>query len=119
MIRGTTVIWALLAIFAGVSVFVVKHQVRALEGNLQRLERAIVAEQEAIHVLNAEWSYLNQPARLDGLGRRLIGLAPVTAAQQTDFTGLRQALEAPIPNSAPDRRPTNALRVDAAARPGD
>ncbi len=119
MIRGTTVISALLAIFAGVSMFVVKHQVRSLEGDLRHLERAIVAEQEAIHVLAAEWSYLNRPARLDELGRRLIGLAPATAAQQTDFTGLRRALEWPIPNSAPDRRPTNGLRVDAAARPGD
>jgi hypothetical protein len=113
------VIWALLAIFAGVSMFVLKHQVRTLEGDLQHLERAIVAEQESIHVMAAEWSYLNHPARLDELGRRLIELVPATAAQQTNFTGLRRALEAPIPNSAPDRRPTNGLRVDAAARSGD
>ncbi len=119
MIRGTTVSWVLLSIFAGVSMFAVKHQVRSLEGDLRRLERAIVAEQEAIHVLAAEWSYLNQPARLDELGRRLIGLAPATAVQQTDFTGLRHALETPIPNSAPDPRPTNVLRVDAASRAED
>ena len=119
MIRGTTVFWTLLAIFAGVSMFVVKHQVRTLEGDLQSLERAFVAEQEAIHVLTAEWSYLNQPARLDGLGRRLIGLAPATAAQLTDFSQLRHALKVPIPDSVPDRTPVNGLRVDAAARPGD
>ena len=119
MIRGTTVIWALLSIFAGVSMFVLKHQVRSLEGNLQHLERAIVAEQEAIHVLAAEWSYLNQPARLEGLGRRLIGLVPATAAQQSDFAGLHHALQAPIPESAPDLAPTDGLRVDAAARTGD
>ena len=74
-------IWALLAIFAGVSMFVLKHQVRTLEGDLQHLERAIVAEQEAIHVLAAEWSYLNRPARLDDLGRRLLKLEPITAAR--------------------------------------
>ncbi len=120
MIRATTVIWVLLSVVAGVWLLVVKHQVQSLEGELQRVERAIVAEQEAIHVLAAEWSYLNQPARLDGLGRRLIGLAPMTAAQQTDFAGLRDALAAPIPETESDeRRPTDALRVDAAARPGD
>lgn len=119
MIRGTTVIWMLLSVVAGVWMFVVKHQVQSLEGELRRVERAIVAEQEAIHVLAAEWSYLNQPARLDGLGRRLIGLAPMLAAQQTGFAGLRQALEAPIPEiESGERRPTNALRVDAAARTG-
>ena len=119
MIRGTTVCWALLAIFAGVSMFVVKHQVRSLESDLQRLARAIVAEQEEIHVLAADWSNLNQPARLDALGRRLIGLAPATAAQHTDFVGLRHALEASFSNSMPDRTTTNGLRVDAAVQSGD
>ena len=120
MIRGTTVIWMLLSVVAGVWMFVVKHQVQSLEGELRRVERAVVAEQEAIHVLAAEWSYLNQPARLDELARRLIGLVPMLAAQQTDFTALRRALEAPIPeDGARARRPTNALRIDAAARPGD
>jgi len=119
MIRATTVFWVLLAVFAGVSMFVVKHQVRSLESDLQRLERAIVAEQEEIHVLAADWSYLNQPARLDGLGRRLIGLVPTTAAQLIDFTGLRRALESPFSNNNPDRTPTNGLRVDAAVQTGD
>ena len=119
MIRGATVFWSLLAIFAGVSMFVVKHQVRSLENDLQHIERAIVAEQEEIHVLAAEWSNLNQPARLDGLSRRLIGLAPSTAAQHTDFTGLRHALKSPISNSKPDRTPTNGLRVDAVVQSGD
>ena len=119
MIRGTTVFWALLAIFAGVSMFIVKHQVRSLESDLQRLERAIVAEQEKLHVLAADWSNLNQPARLDGLGRRLIGLAPATAAQHTDFTGLRHSLESPFSDSTPDRTTTNRLRVDAAVQAGD
>ena len=119
MIRRTTVFWALLAIFAGVSMFVVKHQVRSLESDLQRLERAIVAEQEEIRVLAADWSYLNQPARLDGLGRRLIGLAPATAAQHTDFTGLHDALRASFSDSTSDRTTTNGLRVDAVVQSGD
>ncbi len=119
MIGKTTVICALMAVVAGVWMFVVKHRIQSLEGELQGLQRAVVAEQEAIHVLTAEWSYLNQPARLDELGRRLIGLVPMTAAQQTDLAGLRQALETVVRERAPEHRPpANALRVDAAARPG-
>ena len=36
VIRKTTMFWALMAIFAGVSLLVLKHQVRTLEGDLQR-----------------------------------------------------------------------------------
>ena len=120
MIRKTTVIWTLLSIVAGLWMFVVKHQVQSLEGELARTEREIVSAQEAIHVLAAEWSYLNQPARLDRLGRRLIRLVAMTASRQTDLAGLRQALAAPMAGDAPpDRRSSRAGRVDAAATPGN
>ena len=120
MMRKTTVIWALLSVVAGVWMFVIKHQIQSLEDELRRLERAIVAEQEAIHVLAAEWSYLNQPARLDGLGRRLMGLVPMSSVQHAELDDLRRALEAPDPMAAPEASgPAHALRVDAAARPED
>jgi cell division protein FtsL len=119
MIRKTTMFWALMAIFAGVSMLVLKHQVRTLEGDLRRLERAIVAEQEAIHVLNAEWAYLNQPARLERLGRGLMGLVPAAAEQQTDLAELERALRKPDPEAKPELPPMTGLRVEAAVRTGD
>jgi hypothetical protein len=137
MIRRTTVIGLVLAVLAGVWMFVVKHRIHSLEAELKRIERTIVAEQEAIHVLTAEWSYLNQPARLDGLARRLIGLAPLSAEQMTDLGGLALALEAseldaeggeadtvkpePKPKRAtpPPPLPDTGLRVEAVARQGD
>ena len=74
MIRRATAMWILLAVFAGAGLFLVKHQVSALEGRLTHLDRAILQNQRAVHVLKAEWSFLNQPARLEDLGRRLLGL---------------------------------------------
>ena len=108
-----------MAIFAGVSMLVLKHQVRTLEGELRRLEHAIAAEQEAIHVLAAEWSYLNQPARLERLGRNLIGLAPATAGQLTELAELEQALQTPDPEAKPALPPMTGLRVEASVRTGD
>ena len=120
MIRRTTMFWAFLSIAAGVWLFVVKHQVQALEGELQRLERAVVEEQEAIHVLTAEWSYLNRPARLDELGRRLMGLSPMTSAQQSDFIGLEEALQEPDADAGrTESRREPGLRLDATARAGN
>lgn len=119
MIRRTTSIWLLLSLAAAVWMFVVKHQVQSLEDELQHLQRAIVEEQETIHVLSAEWSYLNSPARLDGLGRRLMGLSDMAADQQTDLRGLRQVLEGPATSRDDELRLPPGLRLDAAAQAGD
>ena len=116
MIRRTTMIWVLLSAFAGIWMFVVKHQVESFVGELQRLERAIVDQQQASHVLSAEWSYLNQPGRLDELGRRLMGLAPMTARQQTEFSTLGDALVRP--EETRDEAPPDGLRIDAKAEAG-
>lgn len=119
MIRRTTSIWVLLALAAGVWMFVVKHEVQSLEDDLQRLQRHIVEEQETIHVLSAEWSYLNSPERLDELGRRLIGLSDMAADQQTDFRGLDRALEGPAASRDDAPRLPPGLRLDAAAPFGE
>lgn len=76
MIRPSSVAWVILAIGLCAGLFLVKQQVSALEARLAQLNESILDDQQAIHVLRAEWSYLNQPARLDDLGRRLLHLEP-------------------------------------------
>ena len=71
---------ALVAILA-FGLFALKYEVRGLEAELERLEREAQAEQEAIRVLNAEWSYLNRPERLKALAARYLPLAAVSARQ--------------------------------------
>ena len=88
MIKRATLIWALLAMIAGAGLFVMKYQVQALEDRLVRINGDIAADQEAVHVLKAEWSYLNRPARLDDLGRRLLGLEPLTAQRIIRITDI-------------------------------
>lgn len=81
MLKSSTVVWALLAITAGGAVFLMKYDVRALEDRLLSLDSEIARNRQAVHVLRAEWSFLNQPARLEDLGRRLLNLKPLDAAQ--------------------------------------
>src|ERR1700738_2724767 len=45
-----------------------------------RPNRAILADQDAIHVLKAEWAFLGQPSRLADLSRRYLDLAPLGPA---------------------------------------
>lgn len=92
MIKRSTLIWTLLALIAGASLFIVKHQVQELESQLAVLDRAIARDREAVHVLRAEWSHLNQPARLEALGIRLLGMAPPAASDTMDVIDLEQRL---------------------------
>ena len=81
MLKFSTVVWALLAITAGSALFLMKYDVRALEDRLVSLDGEIARNRQAVHVLKAEWSFLNQPARLEDLGRRLLRLQPLDAAR--------------------------------------
>ena len=80
--RGrSTFLWLTLAIIVGFGLFHVKYQVQDLEEELARLNAAILKEQQQIHVLRAEWSYLNTPSRLEELAARHLDLGPVQTAQ--------------------------------------
>ena len=56
-------------------------RVKSQERELATLKAQVVSEQEAIRVLKAEWSYLNQPERLQTLAREHLPLAPTGASQ--------------------------------------
>lgn len=77
----TMLLFIVLAGALSVGLFWAKVQVQDLEAERARLERAIVAERQAIRVLNAEWALLNDPARLRGLAEKHLTLSPVHAAQ--------------------------------------
>lgn len=78
--RGT-LIWVVLAAAVGFGLFHVKYKVQALEEDLARLNAAIIGEQEQLHVLRAEWAYLNRPARLERLSAGHLGLRPLEPEQ--------------------------------------
>jgi hypothetical protein len=78
--RGT-LFWILLAALVGFGLFQVKYKVQTLENDLRRLNANITAEQEQLHVLRAEWAYLNHPLRLEELSARHLLLRRPTIDQ--------------------------------------
>ena len=101
MIRRRNIFWIVLAGTLGYGLYHLKHEVRALEDELFRLNRQILAEQEAIHVLRAEWSYINQPQRLQSLAARHLELQPTKPAQLGSLASLpARPAEAPAPAAA-------------------
>tara|TARA_B100000029_G_scaffold28889_1_gene27897 strand:+ start:527 stop:883 length:357 start_codon:yes stop_codon:yes gene_type:complete len=74
----TTAGVTLVAILA-FGLYKLKYEVQDLEARYAQVNRTIVAEQEAIRVLNAEWSFLNNPKRLGNLSKHHLKVRPVGA----------------------------------------
>jgi len=91
MIRHTTLLILLLAGAFSLVMFSVKYEVQDLELELSQLNRSIIADQQAIHVLKAEWSHINNPQRLRSLARRYLGLKPVETERVGIVSGLPEA----------------------------
>jgi hypothetical protein len=74
-------IFFLLALIGGFILFKVKYEVVEIEKNLARTERQIALEKEMIHVLNAEWTHLNEPQRLQKLAEKYLDIVPMDTKQ--------------------------------------
>jgi hypothetical protein len=96
----TWLFWGGLIAAAGGVLFQTSYDVQDLEDKLAGLNRKIVEEQESIQVLKAEWSYLNDPTKLEELATAHLALQPVEARQ---FLALDQLPMRPAP--APDALP--------------
>lgn len=124
MIRISAIVWVVVLALLGVGLFQVKYNVQSKERELREVLRQIEANYNATHVLQAEWSYLNDPLRLADLTRRHTGLAPTTPGQIGDFASLPPRIEdltpeapaepqPPLVSSAPQAQPAPVMRVKA------
>lgn len=126
-----------LIVVAGGILYDTTFEVQEMEGRLSRLNRQIVAEREVIQVLKADWSVLNDIARIEDLAvRHLPTLRPAEALQFAALTavpaggrggaatpemaGLVTKVTAPAPvSAAPAAARTNGLAAPAPTPPRD
>lgn len=88
------ILWAILATGVGVELFFLKHEVRVLEGELSHLNCDIRATKDDIHVLEVEWNFLNDPARLQRLAEKHLGMIILKPEQITMAATMPAMLEA-------------------------
>jgi hypothetical protein len=81
MTRQTVTLATLTVLGMCLALFGIKYQVHDLEKDLDELRNTVARDQQAIHVLKAEWNYLNEPRRLRDLGQRHLGLRPAELRQ--------------------------------------
>lgn len=111
MIRISAFVWILILGLLGVGLFQVKYNVQSKEAELRNINKQIAANHSAIHVLEAEWSYLNDPNRLADLTRRHTDLTPTQATQIKQFSDLppRPASAQPDLPALSSATPTGAV----------
>jgi hypothetical protein len=99
--RQTTAFTLFVAAVMAVSLFFLKYEVTNLEQELEGLNKKIVADHEAIHVLNAEWSHLNEIERVRSLTQRYLDLAPTSPARIITLVELPVAVGPQVQASVP------------------
>ena len=108
-----TFLWVSVLCAMGAALFLVKHVVKDLEARLAAVNRGIVSSQDNIHVLNAEWSYLNNPARLRQLAERHLGMHPMGPSQLVTLNTLNEHPSALALNSPAGRRTASSAATTA------
>jgi cell division protein FtsL len=106
MMRLSTLLWALLVAASCYALFQVKNAVVQLDAELTRLNHQIDAGRDQIRVLDAEWSFLNRPDRLDQLAKRFLDLHPIATAQIGQLSQLPR--RSPLPPAAAAAAPSSA-----------
>ena len=74
--RISTIFWMILIVAAALGLYVVKYQVQSMQEELAKQENILRDEREALHVLEAEWAYLNKPQRLQQLADKYLATTP-------------------------------------------
>ena len=70
-----------LMVSCGTGLFYVKQMVQVAENVLSGLNKDIAVTSEAVQVLKAEWSLLNDPKRLEMLSENYLGMKTPTHTQ--------------------------------------
>ncbi|PPR18969.1 MAG: hypothetical protein CFH37_00135 [Alphaproteobacteria bacterium MarineAlpha9_Bin7] len=89
MSRQATVILALLFAGASLGLYQIKYKIQSLKQDLAGIQDEVWIEQDSVHVLEAEWAYLNRPQRLAQLSDKYLSfLRPVSPSQIVSFDAL-------------------------------
>lgn len=81
MIKPSYIITLLLFCACVFGLFQVKFKVQNLHREVAELQKQLEHEKNSIHVLKAEWAYLNQPERLQRLAEKFLNLAELKPEQ--------------------------------------
>lgn len=110
----------LLLLIMGTLVFVTAQNMHQSQSDLRRLRAETTHERDNLRVLQAEWTYLNNPDRLEKLATTQFGLVPLDGKQYVavnNIPSMKQMDDMAVAQAeqAPAAKPTiNQASVDKA-----
>jgi cell division protein FtsL len=78
---------------AAFGLYLVKYTVQDMQREVAQLEAELKNEQESLHLLQAEWAYLNRPERLRVMAEKHLELAPFDTRKMMPIEALPARLE--------------------------
>ncbi len=97
-------VWFLMTLICSIALYQTSNRVRALDVDLHRQETAIATEQQSLHLLKAEWVYLNSPTRVADAARKHLALRPTQAQQLAGLKDMNTVLPGQDEQTAPQAR---------------
>ena len=87
-ISPLNILWFAVFIIAVFGVYAVKFKAQEVGKAVVALRNQIELEENSIHVLKAEWAYLNNPDRIKSLSKKYLKTTQVTARDITSIADI-------------------------------
>ncbi len=88
LLRRSSLFALIASFFLGIGLYHLKHKVATVERDLRHTRTRIMEINESLHILRAEWGFLNNPHRLQKLNEQYLHLKPVNAKQISSLEGM-------------------------------
>ncbi len=106
-LRLNTMICCACFAIAAYALYMVKFSVQNLQREVVTAQRDLAQEKESLHLLNAEWAYLNRPERLRRLSDAHLNLVPLDSRRMQNMNLLPAAVT--VENAAPSSNISDAV----------
>jgi len=116
MLKTLDILLIVLMLGAAAWTFGNKYQAETLEAQVMALDRKIALERETIQLLEADWSLLNQPRRMEELADAFsadLQLQPIAPEQIVAPNELPSPPPPPEPEDSKSRKVADASRAHA------
>jgi hypothetical protein len=90
-LRITSLIYLIGFTAGAFGLYMVKFSVENLQREVKTAEVQLANEKESLHLLNAEWAYLNRPERLRNLAEEHLALVPLDSRRIQNASLLQDA----------------------------